>query len=444
MAAGDRSKNFNPAVTAMTMLAGIGCGGAGTIRRIRQPNPQDVLSGRGGGINSHPGNKAFRQWISERKEKYNLARNKKDKTTVATEVVRQVQQQNPPGRFLTKDTSVIGGNGGHWWIEVDETRALAKITQALREGAPKIRMAHHHPPPEPDTASSTNCGKGKPSIKKRKRKNSVQCSPTKKGTKTKTKASQIKVKKEELTEDYGVSLLPSSIPSYKSEQMLLPTCSYEHSHVRVDKIKHFANQQESLESDEQQQQNQYEKIQQLHNQVQEHHPFNLVAPLTNSMNFNGEYYKRFNSLAMSTVDPFAETPPLMAAEEPDFANEIPSLRLDVSDPTLLDSRNTYENNNGRNSNSVVSKSWSPTRKRKLPRVHSLVLEYDNSTDMNLIMGSGDVEFVNPFADESKILSGEDDFDVIYSTREPFSVTDYQRTVAATEIENSDPQSPPSF
>lgn len=69
MAAGDRSKNFNPAVTAMTMLAGIGCGGAGTIRRIRQPNPQDVLSGRGGGINSHPGNKAFRQWISERKEK---------------------------------------------------------------------------------------------------------------------------------------------------------------------------------------------------------------------------------------------------------------------------------------------------------------------------------------------------------------------------------------
>ena len=55
------------------------------------------------------------------------------------------------------------------------------------------------------------------------------------------------------------------------------------------------------------------------------------------------------------------------------------------------------------------------------------------------MGSGDVEFVNPFADESKILSGEDDFDVIYSTREPFSVTDYQRTVAATEIENSDPQ-----
>ena len=124
-----------------------------------------------------------------------MARNKKDKTTVATEVVRQVQQQNPPGRFLTKDTSVIGGNGGHWWIEVDETRALAKITQALREGAPKIRMAHHHPPPEPDTASSTNCGKVKPSIKKRKRKNSVQCSPTKKGTKTKTKASQIKVKK---------------------------------------------------------------------------------------------------------------------------------------------------------------------------------------------------------------------------------------------------------
>jgi hypothetical protein len=105
-------------------MTSLGCGGGGTLRRIRTPTPQDVLSGRGGGINSHPGNKVFREWVRLRKEDYNLARNKKEKTVVATEVVRQVQEQN--GRFLTKDTSVVGGSGGHWWVEIDETKSTRK------------------------------------------------------------------------------------------------------------------------------------------------------------------------------------------------------------------------------------------------------------------------------------------------------------------------------
>ncbi|OEU07199.1 hypothetical protein FRACYDRAFT_197926 [Fragilariopsis cylindrus CCMP1102] len=131
------------------VAGGIGCGGGGTLRRIRTPTPQDVLSGRGGGINSHPGNKVFREWVRLRKGDYklaHLARNKKETTVVATEVVRQVQQQN--GRFLTKDTSVVGGSGGHWWVEIDEKKALAKTTQALREGgtdgiitAPNVKTA---------------------------------------------------------------------------------------------------------------------------------------------------------------------------------------------------------------------------------------------------------------------------------------------------------------
>lgn len=57
-----------------TMVAGFGT----SVRRIRTPNPQDVLSGRGGGINSHEGNKVFRQWVNERKSDYNLAQNKKE------------------------------------------------------------------------------------------------------------------------------------------------------------------------------------------------------------------------------------------------------------------------------------------------------------------------------------------------------------------------------
>ena len=113
-------------------------------RRIRTPHPHDVLSGRGGGINAHPGNVVFREWVHVRKEDYNLAPNKAEKTRVALEVMDQVRNQDPPGRFLTRDstTSSIGGAGGSWWVEVDENRALAKTSQALREGAPQIRSAH--------------------------------------------------------------------------------------------------------------------------------------------------------------------------------------------------------------------------------------------------------------------------------------------------------------
>ena len=59
----------------------------------------------------------------------------------------RVQVQSPPGRFLQKlndgksdlnDPYKISG----WWIEIDHIKSLAKISQALREGAPAFRALH--------------------------------------------------------------------------------------------------------------------------------------------------------------------------------------------------------------------------------------------------------------------------------------------------------------
>ena len=111
-----------------------------TKKRIRTPHPHDVLSGRGGGINSHPGNKTFREWVQVRKEDYNLAGSKADKSKVANDVMDLVRHQSPPGRFLKRANNSVAGPS--WWVEVDEERALAKTSQALREGAPKIRAEH--------------------------------------------------------------------------------------------------------------------------------------------------------------------------------------------------------------------------------------------------------------------------------------------------------------
>jgi len=109
------------------------------VRRIRTPHPHDVLCGRGGGINGHVGNKVFRDLVAERRLDYNLASTKAEKARVAKEVMDIVTSMSPPGRFLMRDPT---GGIGSWWIEIDENKAMAKTSQALREGAPSIRAQH--------------------------------------------------------------------------------------------------------------------------------------------------------------------------------------------------------------------------------------------------------------------------------------------------------------
>lgn len=84
---------------------------------------------------------------AERRQSYNLAESKADKSRITSEVMGQVQEQKPQGRFLQKITD---GNTkrndpyniGGWWMEIDDVKALAKISQALREGAPAFRALH--------------------------------------------------------------------------------------------------------------------------------------------------------------------------------------------------------------------------------------------------------------------------------------------------------------
>lgn len=363
-----------------TMVAGF-AGGA-SVRRIRTPTPQDVLSGRGGGINSHKGNKAFREWVNQRKEEYNLAQNKKEKIAVAMQVVRQVQQQVPvSGRFLTRDPTVAGGSGGQWWVEIDEAKALAKTTQALREGAPKIRQAHQIAETSPEKTAQ------KP--KKRKRKAPVIAT-----------AIETTVMDDD-TEKFVLQTVKqdaSSLPRYKSELMLLPTSEYsvalEQLQENVEQAKHEAEKRQHQE-------------QQLQPPQATAPMTSLVAPLTSNKRFNQMYGQQkevvassksqFNPLSMPAVDPFAETPPLMAAPDPDGANNIPVLSLDSSTTIFVDGLPAEQRH----------------KRRRFPRVHSLALsDYDGT---NLDPATDElVEFVNPFADESNVLTSENDASVVRS------------------------------
>ena len=82
----------------------------------------DVLCGRGGKINSHPGNLSFRKLIKQNQALYLKAR-RKDKVTIANSIVDTIHKKS--GRFLKRDHETGG------FIEIDMEYARHKTCQAL-------------------------------------------------------------------------------------------------------------------------------------------------------------------------------------------------------------------------------------------------------------------------------------------------------------------------
>lgn len=110
---------------------------------IVTPHPNDVLCGRGGGSNNHPGNESFRELVNEVKVPY-VNCPKREKPLIARRIVEAVRNQTPPGRFLSKDTKGL-------WNDIGDGKGREKTSQALREGAPIIRDMIGKP-----TSPSTN------------------------------------------------------------------------------------------------------------------------------------------------------------------------------------------------------------------------------------------------------------------------------------------------
>ena len=99
---------------------------------IKTPHDNDVLCGRGGGTNHHPGNKQYRKLVEDRKRDY-VNSSKRGKPLLSRSIVEAVREQDPPGRFLTKDDKT------GLWYDIGDQKAREKTAQALREGAPDIR-----------------------------------------------------------------------------------------------------------------------------------------------------------------------------------------------------------------------------------------------------------------------------------------------------------------
>ena len=105
----------------------------GTQTASFQISQNDVLCGRGGLTNHHPGNVFFRRLVRIKQEAY-LKASKREKAGVAREIVDLIRSLSPSGRFLKKDPQNPGV-----WIEIGDRKAREKTSQALREGAPELR-----------------------------------------------------------------------------------------------------------------------------------------------------------------------------------------------------------------------------------------------------------------------------------------------------------------
>jgi hypothetical protein len=64
---------------------------------ISTPGPMDVICGRGKSV-SHPGNQRFRRMILAKKEHYQLAKRRDEKTRITFEIVVELRRGSQPSR----------------------------------------------------------------------------------------------------------------------------------------------------------------------------------------------------------------------------------------------------------------------------------------------------------------------------------------------------------
>lgn len=95
--------------------------------------PIDVVCGRGGPSNTHPGNLAFKKVIKEHEKRYVFSK-RSEKPRIAYKLLDQFYADGV--RFVKRERNV---KGNLVWVEIGEQRAYEKVCQSLREGAPQFR-----------------------------------------------------------------------------------------------------------------------------------------------------------------------------------------------------------------------------------------------------------------------------------------------------------------
>merc|ERR1719401_1757397 len=102
---------------------------------------------------SHPGNRRLRSMMEQHKESFQEAVKRAEKRRIAADIIREIQNSEPPGRFLMEcprgaagrgDDDVHGAVPSKTWVRVDHDRALTKVMHRLRERETSYRSGPGH------------------------------------------------------------------------------------------------------------------------------------------------------------------------------------------------------------------------------------------------------------------------------------------------------------
>lgn len=94
--------------------------------KFSTPHPHDFLFGRGVAIHKHPGNVILRKLVT--KSKSNYQGNTRDaRKRLSYKIYAEMKGLDPPARFLLRESVESD------WIEVDEDKAIMKISQSLSD-----------------------------------------------------------------------------------------------------------------------------------------------------------------------------------------------------------------------------------------------------------------------------------------------------------------------
>lgn len=93
---------------------------------------EDILLGRGGRTNHHPGNSTYLKIIEERQVEYMHLGSRAAKTAYAMQLVRDLRKKGI--RFLKRDPS-----RAKMWKDVGDSKMREKVSQNLREHQPELK-----------------------------------------------------------------------------------------------------------------------------------------------------------------------------------------------------------------------------------------------------------------------------------------------------------------
>jgi hypothetical protein len=133
-----------------------GRGFFGGLNALVAPLNSDVLFGRGGGGQYHPGTQAYRYLVRENQPQYCIC-TERQKRNIAKNIVESLRDQGR--RFLSRNK--IGT-----WYDIGNDEAIKKTSQALREGQPyrRLSIVRTDDSTAPDSAPDTSTAHVQPSF----------------------------------------------------------------------------------------------------------------------------------------------------------------------------------------------------------------------------------------------------------------------------------------